>query len=88
MAISDTFTPNGDGINDTWFIRDIENYPNSIVKVYNRWGHEVFGTVAYNNDWDAVYKESREKLPPGSYYYVINLGDGSQPIDGWIFINY
>ena len=82
------FTPNGDGLNDFWVIQGIENYPNNIVKVYNRWGHEVFGAQNYQNDWGAIYKDNRDKLPPGSYYFVIDLGDGSKPKDGWLFINY
>ena len=86
--IATAITPNGDGINDGWVIRGIENYPNNVVKVYNRQGHEVFGAQGYQNNWEGFYNDNREKLPPGSYYYVVNLGDGSAPIDGWIFINY
>ncbi|MFS4494850.1 Calx-beta domain-containing protein [Maribacter sp. 2308TA10-17] len=82
------FTPNGDGINDTWTILGIEGYPFNTVKVYNRYGHEVFGARGYQNDWIGGYQDSGDKLPPGSYYYQINLGDGSPPIDGWMFINY
>ena len=86
--IATAFTPNGDGINDGWVIKNIQNFPNSVVKVYNRTGHGVFGAQGYQNDWEGVYNDNREKLPPGSYYFVINLGDGSAPMDGWIFINY
>ncbi|WP_419211216.1 LamG-like jellyroll fold domain-containing protein [Maribacter sp. X9] len=82
------FTPNGDNINDTWVIKDIENYPNAIVSVYNRYGHEVFKTVNYKNDWNGRFKSNSEALPPGSYYYVIDLQNGSAPVNGWIFINY
>ncbi|ASV30985.1 T9SS type B sorting domain-containing protein [Maribacter cobaltidurans] len=82
------FTPNGDGNNDTWIIPGIDNYPNNVVKVFNRWGHEVFAVQSYKNDWGGVYKNNREKLPSGSYLYVIDLGDGSEVIRGWIFINY
>nr|WP_321412000.1 LamG-like jellyroll fold domain-containing protein [uncultured Allomuricauda sp.] len=82
------FTPNGDGNNDTWIVPGIENYPNNQVKVFNKWGHQVFATKSYRNNWEGVYKENREKLPAGSYLYVIELGDGSEPIQGWIFINY
>jgi gliding motility-associated-like protein len=82
------FTPNGDGNNDTWIVPGIENYPNNQVKVFNKWGHQVFATKSYRNNWEGVYKENRDKLPAGSYLYVIELGDGSEPIQGWIFINY
>jgi gliding motility-associated-like protein len=88
LVPAQAFTPNGDGNNDAWVIPGIDNYPNNVVKVYNRWGHEVFGTRSYRNNWEGFYKNRNEKLPAGSYMYVINLGDGSAPLQGWIFINY
>ena len=88
LVPAQAFTPNGDGNNDAWIIPGIDNYPNNVVKVYNRWGHEVFGTKSYRNNWEGFYKNRNEKLPAGSYMYVINLGDGSAPLQGWIFINY
>ncbi|WP_164732241.1 gliding motility-associated C-terminal domain-containing protein, partial [Flagellimonas oceanensis] len=88
LVPAQAFTPNGDGNNDAWIIPGIDNYPNNVVKVYNRWGHEVFGTRSYRNNWEGFYKNRNEKLPAGSYMYVINLGDGSAPLQGWIFINY
>ena len=88
LVPAQAFTPNGDGNNDAWVIPGIENYPNNVVKVYNRWGHEVFATRSYKNDWEGFYKDRSEKLPAGSYLYVIDLGNGSAPLQGWIFINY
>ncbi|MDE3740936.1 BspA family leucine-rich repeat surface protein [Maribacter polysaccharolyticus] len=88
VKISQAFTPNGDGINDTWYIEGIENYSNAIVKVFNRWGHEVFSEKGYQNDWSAIYRNNSEKVPTGSYYYIIDLNNGTAPQEGWIFINY
>ncbi|MDC6364897.1 MULTISPECIES: gliding motility-associated C-terminal domain-containing protein [Flavobacteriaceae] len=88
LVPAQAFTPNGDGNNDAWVIPGIDNYPNNVVKVYNRWGHEVFAARSYRNDWEGFYKTRSEKLPAGSYLYVIDLGNGSAPIQGWIFINY
>ena len=82
------FTPNGDGNNDTWVIPGIDNYPNNTVKVFNRWGHEVYSASGYANDWGGIYRQNREKLPAGSYMYVLDLGNGTAPLRGWIFINY
>jgi len=82
------FTPNGDGNNDTWVVPGIENYPNNVVKVYNRSGHEVFAARSYQNTWGGYYKGKHGILPAGSYLYVIDFGDGSAPKQGWIFINY
>ncbi|TLF47134.1 T9SS type B sorting domain-containing protein [Maribacter aurantiacus] len=88
LVPAQAFTPNGDGNNDAWIIPGIDNYPNNVVKVFNRWGHEVFAIHSYKNNWEGFYKDNREKLPSGSYMYVIDLGDGSKPIQGWLFINY
>src|SRR5690606_5579625 len=88
LVPAQAFTPNGDGNNDAWIIPGIDNYPNNKVSVYNRWGHEVFATRSYKNDWEGFYKRRNEKLPAASYLYIINLGNGSAPLQGWIFINY
>ena len=84
---ADAISPNGDGINDNWVVPGINNYPNSKVMVYNRNGQVVFEAKSYQNNWGGTYK-SEGKLPTGSYYYVIDLGNGSEPLVGWIFINY
>ncbi|WP_185781297.1 gliding motility-associated C-terminal domain-containing protein [Croceivirga lutea] len=88
LTPAEAFTPNGDGINDTWVIRAVDEFPDAIVKVFNRYGHEVFSATGYQNDWEGYYKDFSTKLPAGSYYYVIDLANGTAPIDGWIFINY
>ena len=89
MNISEAFTPNGDGINDTWVISNIENHPASVVRVFNRWGAEVFTARNYQNNWDGQAKGQSSTLPAASsYYYQIDL-DGNGTIDrqGWIYIN-
>lgn len=89
MNISEAFTPNGDGINDTWVISNIENHPASVVRVFNRWGAEVFTARNYQNNWDGHAKGQSSTLPAASsYYYQIDL-DGNGTIDrqGWIYIN-
>ena len=88
LNVSQAFTPNGDGINDTWVIYNIENYPNSLVRVFNSWGKEVFSVRNYQNDWDGRYKNFSDKLPDaGSYYYQIDFdGDGNVDQDGWLYI--
>ncbi|MBC8769381.1 gliding motility-associated C-terminal domain-containing protein [Arenibacter sp. BSSL-BM3] len=88
LNVSQSFTPNGDGINDSWMIYNIENYPNSLVRVFNSWGKEVFSAKNYQNDWDGRYKDLSAKLPSaGSYYFQIDFeGDGKVDQDGWLFI--
>ncbi|MEA1786169.1 gliding motility-associated C-terminal domain-containing protein, partial [Arenibacter sp. GZD96] len=88
LVPAQAFTPGGDGINDTWVVPGIDNYPNNVVRLYNRWGHEVFAAKGYRNDWGGNHKGSGSLLPPGSYLYVIDLGNGTAPLQGWVFINY
>ncbi len=88
ITASQAITPNGDGINDTWLVENILNHPKSVIRVYNRWGAEVFSVVNYQNDWDGRRNtDSASRLPSGSYYYTIDLdGDGSPEDKGWIYI--
>ena len=88
LNVSEAITPNGDGDNDTWVIYNIENHPGSIVRVFNRWGKEVFYSRDYKNDWDGHYKDFSNNLPTsGSYYYQIDLGgDGTIDLKGWLYI--
>ena len=85
------FSPNGDGINDTWTIRDIENFDNNSVKVYNRSGRLVYAKDNYDNTWDGTSSAAigNGKLPVGAYYFTIDLKvDGMKMVSGWIYINY
>ena len=82
------FTPNGDGVNDYWIVPGIDNYPNNNVKVYNRSGNAVFETRNYQNNWNGAFNNNNGKLPAGSYFYVIDFGNGQKSLQGWIFINY
>ncbi|WPV01114.1 gliding motility-associated C-terminal domain-containing protein [Mucilaginibacter sp. cycad4] len=84
VVVFNTFTPNGDGMNDTWAIKYIEYYPNCTVNVFNRWGAKVFSSMGYSQQWDG--RLSGNPVPTGTYYYVINLKDGSPPKSGWIAI--
>ncbi len=72
-------TPNGDGYNDIWKIKNIEYYPNNIVKVYNLQGAIVFTKEAYAGDWNGTYTGGVGKLPSGTYYYSINLDVAATP---------
>lgn len=75
-------TPNGDGVNDTFFIDDLEEnrdqYPNSQLVVFNRWGEVIYEAQPYNNDWDGRNRKGQD-LPQGTYYFVLrlNLGTGN-----------
>lgn len=86
LTIPTGFTPaDGDGVNDVWELVNLNAmYPNCIVQVYGRWGGKIFESVGYNDPWDGRYNGSL--MPLGSYYFVIDLQDGSDPIKGTVTI--
>ena len=85
IEIPDIITPNNDGFNDTWKIRNIDLFPNAEVFVFTRWGKQVFNTKNLAaNPWNGTYKGSL--LPTDSYHYVLYLNDGSKPRSGVISI--
>jgi gliding motility-associated-like protein len=79
------FTPNGDGVNDTWFVRNLDLYPNAKIEVFDRWGRLVFHkNGGYENDWTGKWKGN--PLPMDSYYYIIDLKNGEEPLQGTVTI--
>ncbi len=72
LFVPNVLTPNNDGFNDTWFIKNIELFPKNAVRIINRWGDEVFSTNNYQNNWGGDYGKGR--LPSGTYYYILDLG--------------
>jgi gliding motility-associated-like protein len=75
--IPNVFTPNEDGINDTFVITGIEQFPNSALTIWNRWGKVVYETSGYNNSWTA--KDEAD----GIFYYVLQRSDG-QNFEGYV----
>jgi gliding motility-associated-like protein len=84
VEVSTGFTPNGDGANDFWSIGDMSLYPFVEVTVMNRWGEQIFYSVGYNEPWDGTYNGNL--LPMGSYFYIIDLNEGSKPTTGAVTI--
>ncbi|NJL74338.1 MAG: T9SS type B sorting domain-containing protein [Saprospiraceae bacterium] len=85
--IPNIFTPNGDGINDAFVIPCLSSsnqFPDNKVTFFNQWGDEVYQKVGYTNDWEGTY--NGEDLPSGTYFYIINFGDGTPPSNGFIII--
>jgi gliding motility-associated-like protein len=79
LIIPTAFTPDEDGVNDTWEIENLnEFYPNCNVKIYNRWGNLVFESNGYKDEWKGDFKG--ENLPVASYYYIIDFNDGKTEI--------
>ena len=67
-------SPNGDGDNDTYVILGIEEHPENLFQVYNRWGNLVYERSGYQNEW-AGQSDSGEQLPDGTYYVVFEADD-------------
>jgi len=98
IKVYNVVTPNGDGAHDVLRIDGLENYPNNTVKIFNRWGVMVFVTKAYNtqgNVFDGtsngrVTIDKDNKLPVGTYFYIIDYQDAvnnMKKLTGYIYIN-
>ncbi len=73
IKIPNVFTPNDDGVNDSWTIANIEDYPDAEIRVTNRWGNTVWKQKnGYDNQWDGR-SDRGASLPIGTYYFDIQL---------------
>ena len=92
ISVPEGFSPNGDGINDFFVIKGIKDFPNSQLIVFNRWGAKIFQAKAYQNNWDGRSENSltvgSDIIPEGTYFYIIDLGNGTDVIKGFVYINY
>ncbi|MCR9067126.1 MAG: gliding motility-associated C-terminal domain-containing protein, partial [Cytophagales bacterium] len=94
FEINQVITPNDDGINDLMIISGIENFPNNSVNIFNRWGVAVFSINGYDNNKNAFggivnngnLLANSSRLPDGTYFYVINRGDGTPVQKGFVVI--
>jgi gliding motility-associated-like protein len=71
IIIPNGFSPNNDSKNDRWIIDNIQQFPDCVIEVYNRWGELLFYSKGYNDPFDGRF--NGKLLPVGTYYYVINL---------------
>lgn len=84
LFIPNAFSPNGDGTNDTWNIRNMGLYADAQVKVFNKWGNVVFQSHGYAHPWDGSYRG--RTLEPATYYYFVDLGNGDPVYQGYVMI--
>ena len=80
-------TPNGDGVNDAFIVPClalIDKYPLNKLAVFNQWGDEVYTSENYQNNWEGTYQG--QALQAGTYFYILDLGDGSKPISGFLIV--
>jgi len=100
VFVPNSFSPNGNGIHDTFKVRCLYNYENPIIEIYNRWGNLVFkkdhyGNVDYwgteSDAWWNGYSDNKltignVELPVGTYYYVLKL-NSTKVLTGFLYLN-
>lgn len=98
IEIFNVVTPNGDGIHDVLTIRGLENFPNNTIRIYNRWGVQVFATNAYDTQGNVFDGSSQGRvtvdqdnmLPAGTYFYILeyeNENGEMKSLSGYLYIN-
>ena len=78
LVLPNVITPNGDGLNDYFVIPKLDLYPGNELRVFNRYGTQVYAALGYKNDWDA------KQLPPGVYYYYFQTNKKNIVLKGWV----
>ncbi len=92
LRVPNGISMNDSGFNDRWIINGLFRYPNNKAQVFNRWGTLVYEASPYNNDWDGkpnrgrIMTESDGRLPSGTYYYIIQLEPGLEPLSGYLYL--
>ncbi len=95
FLIPQFISPNNDGFNDTWIIDFITEYPNSSVKIFNRWGGLVYQMDNYDNSWDGTSNKGQKVntsdsqdgiIPSATYFYIVDKGNGDDPYTGYLYI--
>ncbi len=75
IVVPSGFSPNGDGINDTWIIANISQFSSNSIRVYsNRWGSLIYDKDKAGQDWSGNGANNKP-IPVGTYYYVIEWTD-------------
>ncbi len=96
FLIPNAFSPNGDGINDFFEIIGIEKYEGNSISIFNRWGNEVYKAVNYGISTNPKFWDGKSNtgfllddkdLQSGTYYYVLNLGNGAKAIAGSVYLD-
>jgi gliding motility-associated-like protein/uncharacterized repeat protein (TIGR01451 family) len=91
LIVYNEFSPNNDGSNELFLIDCLEKYPDNKLEVFNRYGALVYSKSKYTNDWDGTSNVSGtvrqdDKLPTGTYYYVLDISSISVVKSGWLSI--
>ncbi|MBC7863766.1 MAG: gliding motility-associated C-terminal domain-containing protein [Bacteroidia bacterium] len=84
LEVNNVITPNGDGFNDVWFIKNLSNYPDNEVTIFNRYGQKVFAMSTYDNTWGGT--SGSTPVPDGTYYYAIKFANSDKEYTGAITV--
>lgn len=88
--IPEGYSPNDDEVNDVFFIRGINKFPNNSIVIYNRWGNKVFEASLYTNTWNGTndfgITVGSNDLPIGTYFYLLDLGNNTPILKGTIYL--
>ena len=85
ITIPNLLTPNGDGYNDIWKIKNMETYEQSDVTIFDSYGQLIYKSSPYLNDWGAT-NGNGDKIPDGTYFYIVILGEHTKPLKGTLTI--
>lgn len=80
LKIPNGFTPDNDGVNDSWNIHGLNEFKNCKVQIFNQWGALIFTSKGYDYPWDGKFNNT--PVEAGTYYYVIDLGDDQNKYKG------
>ncbi len=91
LKVYNAVSPNGDDLNDFLYIEGIEYYPDNILSIYDRYNNLIYETPGYNNDnitWVGQANKGifKKDLPGDTYFYILNPGDGTPLLKGFIML--
>ena len=91
LSIPNAFSPNNDGVNENWIIQGLAQFPEHQLTIYSRWETVILKESPYKNDWSGEirtsYSNSKgQNVPEGTYFYILELGNGEPPIKGFIYL--
>ena len=92
LTIPEGISPNDDGSNDFFVIPCIEDYQENTLKIYNRYGTQVYEANSYTNTWNGKANmgllKSSEYLPVGTYFYILEINGFNDGFVGYVYLNY
>jgi gliding motility-associated-like protein len=90
LSVPNGFSPDGDGVNETFVIQGLEAYPDAGLQIYNRWGNLVYEKVPYDNKWEGTSNVGGvlfgSNLPEGTYFYMLDLNNDEKPMSGYVIL--